>query len=286
MPSLEVKANGLVFSARASGPHDGRSVLLLHGFPQTSYSWHHQLDALEAGGYRGIAFDQRGYSSGARPPDIEDYRVEVLVEDVLAVADALELDRFDLVGHDWGAMVAWVVTAAHPDRVRTLTAVSVPHPKAFGAALGAGDDDQRERSSYIEVFRREGGVAERALLGEDGSGAGLRNMFESTGLSSHGDEVEQFVSTMLEPGAMTAALNWYRASEPAALAAVGQVAVPTLFVWSTSDVAIGRAAAEANGEWVVGPYRFEVLEGVSHWIPEMAPEALSGLLLEHLAAHP
>jgi pimeloyl-ACP methyl ester carboxylesterase len=111
-------------------------------------------------------------------------------------------------------------------------------------------------------------------------------MFESTGLSSHGDEVEQFVSTMLEPGAMTAALNWYRASEPAALAAVGQVSVPTLFVWSTSDVGIGRKAAEATAEWVSGPYRFEVLEGVSHWIPETAPDALSALLLEHLATHP
>jgi pimeloyl-ACP methyl ester carboxylesterase len=283
MEQLVVRANGLVFVARASGPLDGRAVLLLHGFPQTSYSWHHQLDALEAAGHRGIAFDQRGYSPGARPGDVADYRIDLLVDDVLAVADTMQLERFDLVGHDWGAMVAWAVAAGHPERVRTLTAVSVPHPGAFGVALGAGDDDQRQRSSYIEVFRREGGVAERALLGEDGSGDGLRRMFDATGLASDTDEVHRFVTAMLEPGAMTAALNWYRASDPAALAAVGPVTVPTLYVWSTADSAIGRKAAEASGEWVTAPYRFEVLDGVSHWIPETAPDALNRLLLEHLA---
>ena len=283
---MDVRANGFTFRARAAGPHEGRAVMLLHGFPQTSYSWHHQLDALSAAGYRGTSFDQRGYSAGARPADVSDYRVGALVDDVIAVADTLEIDRFDLVGHDWGAMVAWVTAWAHPDRVRTLCAVSVPHPRAFGSALGAGDDDQRQRSSYIEVFRREGGVAERALLGEDGSGDGLRRMFDATGLPSDREEVDEFVACMLEPGAMTAALNWYRASEPAALSEVGPITVPTLFVWSTADVAIGRRAAEATRDWVTGPYRFEALDGVCHWIPETAPAALNGFLLEHVAAHP
>ena len=282
---VEVRANGLVFTGVASGPPGGRPVVLLHGFPQTSYSWHHQLDALAAAGYRAVAFDQRGYSAGARPEGVEDYRIEHLVGDVVAVADALHLDRFDLVGHDWGAMVAWVTAWAHRDRVRTLTAVSVPHPKGFAGALGGGDDDQRERSSYIEVFRREGGVAERALLGEDGSGDGLRRMFDVTGLASDTEEVRRFVAAMLEPRAMTAALNWYRASEPAALASVGPISAPTLYVWSTGDVAIGRRAAEATAEWVTGPYRFVVLEDVSHWIPETAPNELNRSLLDHLASH-
>jgi pimeloyl-ACP methyl ester carboxylesterase len=219
---------------------------------------------------------------------------------VLAVADRFGLDRFDLVGHDWGAMVAWVVAGRHPERLRTLTAVSVPHPRAFAAAFGTGggadggadgdgagpgDEDQRQRSSYIEVFRAEGGVAERALLGEDGSGSGLRAMFDASGLSSDSDEVRAFVATMLEPGAMTAALNWYRATEPNSLTDVGQITVPTLYVWSDNDIALGRSAAEATVRWVSGPYRFEVLEGVSHWIPETAPDALNRLLLGHLAAH-
>ncbi len=296
MQDLEVSANGLTFTAVACGPGDGRPVLFLHGFPQTSYSWHHQLDAVGAAGYRGLAFDQRGYSPKARPESVDDYRIGQLVGDVLAVADVWDLDRFDLVGHDWGAMVAWVVAARHPDRVRTLTAVSVPHPRAFAAAFGAivtgdaavdaaGDADQRQRSSYIEVFRAEGGVAERALLGEDGTGAGLRAMFDASGLSSDTEEVRRFVAAMLEPGALTAALNWYRATEPNSLTDVGTITVPTLYVWSDHDIALGRRAAESTVEWVTGPYRFEVLEGVSHWIAETAPGDLNRILLEHLAAH-
>jgi pimeloyl-ACP methyl ester carboxylesterase len=284
MEHLRIEANGYSFEAVASGPVEGRAVLFLHGFPQTSYSWHRQLEVVGSRRYRGIAFDQRGYSAGARPVNVGDYRIGELVDDVLRVADELGMDRFDLVGHDWGAMVAWVVAGRHPARVRTLTAVSVPHPGAFAAAFGGegADDDQRQRSSYIEVFRAEGGVAERALLGSDGSGDGLRAMFESSGLPSDSDEAKVFVAAMLEPGALTAALNWYRATEPEELAGVGAVNVPTLYVWSTEDVALGRTAAEATADWVTGPYRFEILEGVSHWIPEMAPDALSRMLVEHL----
>jgi pimeloyl-ACP methyl ester carboxylesterase len=294
---LEVTANGLTFEARATGPSDGRAVVLLHGFPQTSYSWHHQLDALGSAGYRALAFDQRGYSPRARPAAVDDYRIDALVADVLAVADAWGLERFDLVGHDWGAMVAWVVAGRHPERLRTLSAVSVPHPRAFAAAFrggggdgdgdggDGGDEDQRQRSSYIDVFRAEGGVAERALLGDDGSGRGLRAMFDASGLASDTDEVDRFVAAMVEPGALTAALNWYRATEPHAMSDVGAITVPTLYVWSDNDIALGRAAAEATAQWVSGPYRFEVLPGVSHWIPETAPAELNGLLLEHLAAH-
>jgi pimeloyl-ACP methyl ester carboxylesterase len=278
-----VVARGLTFSALAAGPLDGRPVLLLHGFPQTSWCWRAQIDALAAAGYRALAFDQRGYSAGARPPAVADYGMDELVADVLAVADSLGLGTFDLVGHDWGAMAAWVTAARHPERLRTLTAVSVPHPLAFGAALTGGDSDQSERSSYIEVFRQEG-VAERALLGDDGSGDGLRVMFAASGLATDSADVDIFVAAMTEPGALTAALNWYRAMSAEAVADVGQISVPTLYVWSTEDLALGRQAAEATADWVSGPYRFEILEGVSHWIPEAAPEDLSRLLLAHLAS--
>jgi pimeloyl-ACP methyl ester carboxylesterase len=283
MAGFDVAANGFTFSASVEGPDDGRPVVFLHGFPQTSWSWHHQLEALGAAGYRAFAFDQRGYSPGARPPDVQDYRIDALVADVLAVAGTQGMERFDLVGHDWGAMVAWIVAARHPERIRTLSAVSVPHPRAFAAALGGGDSDQAQRSSYIEVFRQEG-MAELALLGEDGSGDGLRVMFEASGLASDAEEIDVFVAAMREPGALTAALNWYRAMSAEAIGDVGQITVPTLYVWSTEDIALGRQAAESTAQWVSGPYRFEVLTGVSHWIPEAAPDHLTRLLLEHLSA--
>jgi pimeloyl-ACP methyl ester carboxylesterase len=283
MERFEVAANDLTFSAVAGGPGGGRPVVFLHGFPQTSWSWHHQIDAVAAGGYRAFAFDQRGYSPGARPPNVDDYRIDALVADVLAVADAQGMERFDLVGHDWGAMVAWIVASRHPERIRTLTAVSVPHPAAFGAALGGGDPDQVQRSSYIEVFRQPG-VAERALLGADASGDGLRTMFAASGMAPDAEEIDVFVAAMREPGALTAALNWYRAMSAEAVGEVGKISVPTLYVWSTQDPALGRQAAEATAQWVSGPYRFEILEGVSHWIPEAAPDDLNRLLLEHLGS--
>src|ERR1700729_1626228 len=117
---LEIDANDFTFTARAAGPHDGRRVLLLHGFPQTSWCWRAQLSALGDAGYRAVAPDQRGYSVGARPSAVTDYSLEHLVSDVLALADSMEMDTFDLVGHDWGGMVSWVVAARHPHRVRSL----------------------------------------------------------------------------------------------------------------------------------------------------------------------
>ena len=263
---------GLTFDARAAGPVDGELVILLHGFPQSSAMWKPQLDALAAAGYRAMAPDQRGYSRRARPPEVDRYHVDRLVEDVLAIADRLGVERFHVIGHDWGAVVAWHVAGRHPDRVRTLTALSVPHPVAFAAALASADGDQRRRSGYISFFR-EVGTAEDALLA-----GGLAEMLRWSGYPL---DVHDVVDRMSEPGALTAALNWYRAMD-VSLAAVPSITVPTLYVWSTGDVALGREGAVATTDHVDAPYRFEVLEGVSHWIPEEVPDVLNRLLLEHL----
>jgi pimeloyl-ACP methyl ester carboxylesterase len=281
---LSVSAHGFDFGGLTSGPKDGRPVLFLHGFPQTSWSFRYQLEALGQAGYRAIGLDQRGYSPGARPSDVTAYHIDHLVEDVVEVARSLGYEKFDLVGHDWGGMVGWVMGIRHPELLNTLTVVSTPHPSAFGVALSVPDGDQQQRSSYITVFRQEG-VAENLFLGEDGSGEGLRTLFTASGLESGDTEV--FVKALTEPGALTAALNWYRATsfEDEMMRDLGPVSVPTMYVWSTDDIALGREAAEATGNYVSGPYRFEVLEGVSHWIPEAAPEQLSGLLLDFLGSN-
>ena len=282
MDELTVEAQGFTFQGLSAGPADGRPVILLHGFPQTSWSWHRQLDALGEAGYRAVALDQRGYSPGARPVQTAAYHIDHLVSDVLALAGALGIHQFDLVGHDWGGMVSWVVGARHPDRLRTLTVVSTPHPAAFAAAIENSEGEQQQRSSYIAVFRQEG-VAEQALLGDDGSGDGLRALFAASGLAT--EDAGVFVEAMSEPGALTAALNWYRATEVDSMHDVGQVGVPTMYVWSTDDIALGREAAEATGAYVSAPYRFEVLEGVSHWVADTAPDALNALLLDFLGSN-
>ena len=273
---LEISAGGLVFTGRASGPHEGRRVLLLHGFPQTSWAWRDELTALGRAGYRAVAPDQRGYCPGARPAEVDGYATEHLVGDVLALADCMEMETFDLVGHDWGGMLAWIVASRHPARIRSLSVVSTPHPLALREAL-TGTDHAEAMASY-----RAAEIPERLLLGPDGSGSGLATLLTETGLDD--DDANIYVTALSEPGAMTAALNWYRAMDVDAVDGLEPVTVPTLYVWSTGDDAFGRAAAEETAAHVSGPYTFEVLENVSHWIPEMAPVELSALLIRHLSA--
>ncbi|TWH66014.1 pimeloyl-ACP methyl ester carboxylesterase [Micromonospora olivasterospora] len=201
---MRVDARGLTFEVRAGGPADGEAVLLLHGFPQHGGEWDEVVPALHAAGLRTYAPDQRGYSPGARPVDVAAYRVPELVADAVALLDALGADAAHVVGHDWGAIVAWALAAGHPDRVRTLTAVSVPHPAAMAHAL-ATSAEQKARSSYIALFRRPG-TAEKALLALDA--AALRRMLGGVGGA---DRVARYAEPMREPGALTAALNWYRA---------------------------------------------------------------------------
>jgi len=259
------------FDALGAGPEDGRPVMLLHGFPEDAGQWLAQLDVLGEAGYRAVAFDQRGYSPRARPTKVDAYATEELIADVLAVADVLRWYRFDLVGHDWGSAVAWMTAAAHPQRLRTLNTISTPHGAALSAALRQ-DPDQRRRSEYFALFRTPG-EAESQLL----DNGWLRHAYD--GLPQ--DRIDHYLERFAQPGALTAALNWYRAMRPPAVR--GPVTPPTMYVWSTADVFIGETAARNAERQVTGPYRFEVLEGVSHWVSEEAPSELSALLLDHLA---
>lgn len=273
MSGESVRVGDLVFDVEVSGT--GTAVLLLHGFPESKASWRQVSKRLVAEGLRTIAPNQRGYSSGARPAEVDGYRIDALVADAVGLLDALEVRHAHVVGHDWGAIVAWFLAARHPERVRTLTAVSVPHPAAFGWALRT-DADQQQRSSYMTLLRQEGKAEE--LLLADGAQR-LRAMF---GGAVDGQLVEEHVTLLAEPGALTAVLGWYRAMT-ADFAALEPVTVPTTYVWSTGDVALGRAGAERCGEYVTGAYRFVELEDVTHWIPEQAPAELADAVLARIA---
>ena len=262
-----------------AGPDDGEPVVLLHGFPETAHSWHLQVPVLAAAGYRVVAPDQRGYSPDARPDAVEAYGTPQLVGDVLAIADALDIDRFHLVGHDWGGALAWQLAGRHPQRLRTLTVLSTPHPAAFGLALAGDADggDQAQRSGYMEIFRAE--HSEDGFLAEDAQL--LRLVYLGSGQTEA--EAAPYLAALGTTEALRAALNWYRAADITLVEGLGPIVTPTLYVWSTDDVALGRTAAERTADFVEGPYRFEVLEGVDHWIAEHAPDAVNELLLDHFS---
>jgi pimeloyl-ACP methyl ester carboxylesterase len=277
---LQIDVGDLTFDVRADGPEDGRPVLLLHGFPETSASWAAVSPLLAQAGLRTYAPDQLGYSPGARPDEVDAYSAQSLAQVTTDLMTALELPRADVVGHDWGANVAWTLGAWHPDRVRSLTAVSVPHPAAYTAAFRA-DPEQKERSGYIRLFW-QAGKAEEVLLADDARR--LRRMLSGsegeTGVPP--EAIDEYVAVLSAPGALTAALNWYRAMSSDNR--VDPVAVPTTYVWSDGDVAIGRTAAEACANHVTGDYRYVELPGVTHWIPEQAPEQLARAILDRIAS--
>jgi pimeloyl-ACP methyl ester carboxylesterase len=276
---IQLEANGFTYSGLAAGPKDGALALFLHGWPEFATSWSEMLPKLGDAGYRAVAIDQRGYSSGARPPDISDYRIEDLVRDVLGFADGLERERFHLIGHDWGAIVGWYVASNHGDRLASYVSFATPHPVALSETR-ENDADQKQRSAYVDIFRAPGNVAEKALLRDD-AGA-LCAVYEGKFAPDH---VGENVRRLREPGCLTAGLNWYRAFD-FANARCGVVAVPTLYGWGSKDRALGEVAALRTAGYVTGPYTFERLEGVSHWIPCEIPDRATQLVRDHLAAHP
>ena len=276
----QVSLGDLTFDVRTAGPDDGQVAILLHGFPQTSYEWRHQIRSLADAGFRVVAPDQRGYSAGARPMDTADYALPLLVQDVLGLADAVGAERFHIVGHDWGAIVAWAVAVAAADRVITANPVSVPHPDAFARVLSDPESCQVASSSYFDLFIQPD--SEDGFLANDQ--ALLRGLYAGMG----DDAIAEYIRVLGSKPALGAALDWYRANiagRNLQRPATGAVTVPTMFTWSDGDTALCIDGAVLTEEYVEAPYRFEVLEGIDHWIPEKAAEKMSALLVEHLTQY-
>jgi pimeloyl-ACP methyl ester carboxylesterase len=272
--------SGWVFDAWVAGPGEGPLVLLLHGFPQSRHAWTEQVAALAEAGFRVVAPDQRGYSPGARPDpaEVANYALDHLVADVIEIAEACGGPgaRFHLAGIDWGGQVAWAVAAAHPDRLRSLSVLSRPHPDAFVAAFDA-DPDQQHRSRHHRAFLDPGTGS--ALLAN--GAASLRQMLAGAELSPA--RIEDYLSVVGDPAAMEGALAWYRAT--GLRISLPPITVPTCYLWGDADVSVGRVAAEATAAHVRADYRLEVLAGVGHFSSDEAPERVSALLVDHMRRH-
>ena len=270
-----VQGDGVSLAVADAG--EGEPVLLLHGFPDSSSLWRHQVEALVGAGYRAIAPDLRGFGDSDRPLEVGAYGVRRSVNDMLAVLDALEVERAHVVAHDWGAAVGWALAAFASERVGRLAVLSVGHP----SALRRPTIEQRERSWYPLLFQFEG-TAEELLMRDD-----WRLFREWT----RGDgDTERAVADLSRPGALTAALNWYRASwRPDAELREGSfpsVAADTLGIWSDGDNYLVEEQMTASAEYVVGEWRYERIEGASHWMQLDAAERVNALLLEWFTAAP
>ncbi len=275
--ATEITARGMTFRCRQTDG-DGDAVILLHGFPETSHMWLPLMQRLRAEGYRCLAPDQRGYSPGARPEGAHNYRYIDIASDVRALADAWGVERFHLVGHDWGAACGWAVVALWPERVLSWTALSVPHVAAFGSAI-RNDPDQQQKSQYVTFFQQPG-AAEALFAANDY--AALKNVWQA----SEPDQVAEYLSVFTQAGALTGALNWYRGSrgiDPRdADVTFGPVQTPTLLIWGNQDVAIGRVSVDDAASFMRGPYRFVELDH-GHWLIQEAPGRVCDEVVAHVA---
>ena len=261
--------DGLVFDVADAGPLDGVPVVLLHGWPQSSHCWGPLGERLHQAGFRTFAPDQRGYSAGASPAGRRKYRLPLLAADTIALIDAIGTGSVHLVGHDWGAVVAYAVTGSAPEQVRTLTTLAVPHPSAFTRSMFSSS--QALRSWYMAFFQLP---ALPEFMIRRWPQRFVR-LLESSG-QTH-ERATRDTESLIRSG-ITTTLNWYRAL-PLADSRLGQMAVPTLHIYGARDSALTRKGAELTGRFVTGPYELQILEDASHWIPEEAPDTVAELFI-------
>jgi pimeloyl-ACP methyl ester carboxylesterase len=279
---VRINANGYEFRARVAGfdgSRDKPAVVLLHGFPVTSAMWNALTVPLTHSGFRVVAFDQRGYSPGARPESVSDYAVNKLTSDVMAIADATGLEKFHLIGHDWGAAVGWSTVMQYPERIISWTGLSIAHPAAFGEAL-QNDPDQQSKSSYFLLFQTP-------WLPETLFTFNNLSVLDAIYSSMSPEQLDEYHSVFSEPGALTAALNWYRAisfGQEGDAQIETMVSTPTLFIWGNHDEAVGRLAIEEQVKYMKGPYK-EIELDAGHWLLTDLPGDVIEPILGHLAAY-
>ena len=271
MDTMVLTHESLAFPAIAAGPADGELVLLLHGFPQTARAWAGQVEALGAVGWRAVAPDLRGFAAGALPETVGRYTQECIRADVFAMADQLGADRFHVVGHDLGGIVAWDLACRYPDRIRTLAVASTPHLAAFAAAL----ESRQQPLPPFELFRQPG-IAEQVMLADNA--AALRASYSGLDPAA----IDRYVTHFSSPGYLTGALNHFRAFNYADWLTLPAAPIPTLFVWGSDDPFLAQSTARATREHVTGTYTEVQLDGVGHWVPELALGHLTDLLVRHL----
>lgn len=278
---FRLPANEMEFLIRVAGmQNEGPAVILLHGFPESSIVWQPLLDAAADKGYRVLAFDQRGYSPGARPSGTENYQIDFLVEDVLAVANQVGFDQFHLVGHDWGSGVGWKLTMDFPERVHTWTAMAIPHIGVFFPGI-LHDPEQKKRSSYMNTLRTP-------ILPELLFQLFRDSFFERVEGVWKPQEIAEYKVLHSEHGATTATLNWYRALDFEGMVAEEtfskQITRPTLFIWGEKDGVVAPDLIPKQEAYIDAPFQSirmdaghslmqekteEVLEAViSHWSQE------------------
>jgi len=279
--SVRVAINGIELNAVAAGPTDGSLAILLHGFSEFSYAWRHQIPALAAAGLRVVAPDQRGYNRSDKPAGISAYKLDMLADDVLGLADALGRQRFAVVGHDWGGVVAWQLATRNPERIARAAILNAPHPATM-RRYARGHPSQALKSWYVGFFQLPV-IPEQALRA--GGFWGLRRALRRTSRAGTftGEDFRRYGEAWAQPGALTAMLNWYRALRlPSSSTASARIRVPARVIWGDRDAFLERGLAD-SAVALCDDAEVIHLPEASHWLHHQEPERVNRLLTEFLA---
>jgi pimeloyl-ACP methyl ester carboxylesterase len=284
-----IETNGVALHVADAGDAANPLVVLLHGFPEFWYGWRHQIPYLAARGYHVIAPDQRGYNLSEKPAGLDAYALDTLADDIAGLIVALGREHAYVVGHDWGAAVAWHLALRHPARVRKLAILNVPHPHVMRRTL-ANNPAQMLRSWYIGFFQLPG-LPELLLTGGDAQG-GIAILQRTSNPGSFTDsDVPRYIRAWKQPGAATAMLNWYRSivQRPVALPADIRVHQPVMIIWGRNDVALTPQMAHESVA-LCDDARLIVFEDATHWVQhDKAHEVnvlLEDFLMERVALEP
>ena len=273
----DINLDNFTFNCRVAGvENEGEAVILLHGFPETSRMWYQLIPILANEGFKVIAPDQRGYSQGARPSKISDYTIDKLSKDITDIADAFQLEKFHLIGHDWGSAVGWYTVSINADRIISWTALSVPHLDAFFESINT-DKEQQRKSQYISFFKKP--VLPELYFKIFGYKY-LKDIWRKSSTL----EIEKYLEVFKQRGALKASLNWYRANINNSNNMIGNIDTPTLILYGIKDMAIGENSVDESAKYLKGKYNIEKLD-VGHWLIQESFESVSNSILKHLNAN-
>ncbi|MCL6265343.1 alpha/beta fold hydrolase [Flagellimonas myxillae] len=277
--TIQIPIGKYRFDCRTHGNPQGEPIIFLHGFPETSYMWKRLMSTFPEESYYGVAPNLRGYSKGACPRGKRHYSLDKLSKDVMGISQFLGKDKFHLVGHDWGAVIGWKVVHDHPQAILSWTGVSVPHLQAFGKAMVL-DEGQRKMSQYVRDFQWPL-LPEKMLRKND------FKVFRKFWRHSEPEQVADYLKVFRNPRQLTAAINYYRSNyELLKKAAIGQILgniqVPTLFIWGNQDLAIGAFGVNEGHQYMKSDYEFLELDA-GHWLIQTEYDQLKNAITKHIA---
>ena len=277
--TIKIKIDNLIFDCRTDGRKENELVIFLHGWPETSYMWKRLMSDFSKNGFYCVAPNLRGYSKDACPEEMEQYSLDKLANDVLDIFKFFNKSKFHLVGHDWGALIGWKLVHDNQDKILSWTGISVPHPQAFAKAM-AIDKEQIKKSEYVKNFQTPF-LPEKQIIKDDFSL--LRQLWKNCTT----DEINDYLKVFSNPKQLTASLNYYRSNydflkDATKNQTLGNINVPTLFIWGNKDIAIGRYAVSESHQFMKSDYEFLELNS-GHWLIQTEYNELKTAIRRHIS---